>query len=47
MSDLHLALNPEVDYTPPELISSVISDAGILTPSAVSQFLVNMWNDEL
>lgn len=47
MSDQLLARNPEVDYTPPELISSVISDAGILTPSAVSQFLVNMWNDEL
>jgi len=40
-----LSDNPEVDYTKPELISNVVSDVGILTPSAVSQYLVQIFAD--
>jgi len=34
---------PEVDYTQPDLITLVISDVGVLTPSGVSQYLVGMF----
>lgn len=37
--------NPEVDYTRPELITLVLSDAGILTPEGVSQYLVGIYAD--
>jgi translation initiation factor eIF-2B subunit alpha len=40
-----LSDNPEVDYTRPELISNIVSDVGILTPSAVSQYLVQIFAD--
>ncbi|KAL5490365.1 GCN3 [Sanghuangporus weigelae] len=38
-----IRLNPEVDYTRPDLISLVFSDVGILTPEGVSQYLVGMF----
>ncbi|KAJ3480931.1 hypothetical protein NLI96_g7999 [Meripilus lineatus] len=43
MSLEQVALNPEVDYTRPDLISLVFSDVGILTPEAISQYLVAMF----
>jgi len=43
MSAEQVALNPEVDYTKPDLISLVISDVGILTPEGVSHYLVGMF----
>ncbi|RKF82574.1 Translation initiation factor eIF-2B subunit alpha [Golovinomyces cichoracearum] len=33
-----------VDFTPPALISALISESGVLTPSAVSEELINVWN---
>lgn len=40
--------NPEfdaeiVDFTPPHLISALITDSGVLTPSAVSEELIKIW----
>lgn len=32
-----------VDYTPPHLISALITDSGVLTPSAVSEELIKIW----
>lgn len=43
MTPEQIALNPDVDYTKPDLISLVISDVGILTPEGVSQYLVGMF----
>ncbi len=37
-----LRRNPEVDYTGPEWITLICSDAGILTPEGVSSYLVTM-----
>jgi translation initiation factor eIF-2B subunit alpha len=45
MSAEQLSDNPEVDYTRPEMIANVVSDVGILTPSAVSQYLVQIFAD--
>ena len=45
MSAEQVSDNPEVDYTRPELIANVVSDVGILTPSAVSQYLVQIFAD--
>jgi len=35
--------SPAVDYTPPALISLLFTDLGILTPSAVSDELINLY----
>ncbi|KAI5124545.1 hypothetical protein M0805_003067 [Coniferiporia weirii] len=43
MTPEQIRLNPEVDYTRPDLISLVFSDVGILTPEGVSQYLVGMF----
>ncbi|KAI0798058.1 IF-2B-domain-containing protein [Abortiporus biennis] len=43
MTSEQIARNPEVDYTRPDLISLVFSDVGILTPEAISQYLVAMF----
>ncbi|KAH8117416.1 nagb/rpia/CoA transferase-like protein [Phellopilus nigrolimitatus] len=43
MTSEQIQLNPEVDYTRPDLISLVFSDVGILTPEGVSQYLVGMF----
>jgi translation initiation factor eIF-2B subunit alpha len=32
-----------VDYTPPDLISGIITESGVLTPSAVSEELIKIW----
>ncbi|KAM5454813.1 translation initiation factor eIF-2B subunit alpha [Microsporum audouinii] len=32
-----------VDYTPPHLITALITEAGVLTPSAVSEELIKIW----
>ncbi|KAF2199898.1 translation initiation factor-like protein eIF-2B subunit alpha [Delitschia confertaspora ATCC 74209] len=32
-----------VDFTPPDLISGIITEAGVLTPSAVSEELIKIW----
>ncbi|KAF8318627.1 uncharacterized protein EI90DRAFT_2930077 [Cantharellus anzutake] len=45
MTPEQLANNPDVDYTRPDLIALVFSDVGILTPSGVSQYLVNIFSD--
>ena len=34
---------PRVDYTPPSLITLLFTDLGILTPSAVSDELINLY----
>ena len=34
--------NPEVDYTPPEFLTLLFTDAGILTPEGISSYLVTM-----
>ncbi|KAF2747908.1 initiation factor 2 subunit family protein [Sporormia fimetaria CBS 119925] len=37
--------NPDdaVDFTPPDLISGIITESGVLTPSAVSEELIKIW----
>merc|ERR1711915_677100 len=37
------AMSPRVDYTPPNLVSLLFTDLGILTPSAVSDELINLY----
>jgi translation initiation factor eIF-2B subunit alpha len=32
-----------VDFTPPELVSALITETGVLTPSAVSEELINVY----
>lgn len=32
-----------VDFTPPELISGIVTESGVLTPSAVSEELIKLW----
>ena len=32
-----------VDYTPPELITALVTESGVHTPSAVSEELIQMW----
>ena len=32
-----------VDYTPPHLISALVTESGVLTPSAVSEELIKIW----
>lgn len=33
----------EVDYTPPELITALVTETGVHTPSAVSEELIKIW----
>lgn len=35
--------NEAVDYTPPELITALVTEAGVQTPSAVSEELIKIW----
>ena len=35
--------SPLVDYTPPSLLTLLFTDLGILTPSAVSDELINLY----
>ena len=32
-----------VDFTPPHLVSALITESGVLTPSAVSEELIKIW----
>ncbi|KAF8323190.1 nagb/rpia/CoA transferase-like protein [Clavulina sp. PMI_390] len=45
MTAEQVANNPELDYTRPEFIANVVSDVGVLAPSAVSQYLVHLFHD--
>jgi len=36
-------LETAVDFTPPELISGIVTESGVLTPSAVSEELIKIW----
>jgi len=38
-----MLMNPSTDYTPPELITLLVTDKGIFTPSAVSDELIQMF----
>ncbi|KAJ5488887.1 Translation initiation factor eIF-2B subunit alpha [Penicillium diatomitis] len=40
---VELPLSDSVDFTPPHLISALITDSGVLTPSAVSEELIKIW----
>ncbi|KAJ5479270.1 hypothetical protein N7530_004779 [Penicillium desertorum] len=40
---IKLPLCDSVDFTPPHLISALITDSGVLTPSAVSEELIKIW----
>ena len=33
----------QVDYTPPELITAIVTESGVHTPSAVSEELIKIW----
>ena len=33
----------QIDYTPPELITALITESGVHTPSAVSEELIKIW----
>lgn len=33
----------KVDYTPPELITALVTETGVHTPSAVSEELIKIW----
>lgn len=42
--DVHTPIQGEgVDFTPPHLISALITESGVLTPSAVSEELIKIW----
>ena len=41
--DKNSSESPLVDYTPPSMISLLFTDLGILTPSAVSDELINLY----
>ncbi|KAF1742630.1 hypothetical protein MXB_5503 [Myxobolus squamalis] len=36
--------HPDIDYTPPYFIKFLITDVGVLTPSAVSDELIKLYN---
>lgn len=38
-----LPLSAAIDYTPPNLIQALITESGVLTPSAVSEELIKIW----
>lgn len=37
------ASNPSVDYTPPQYITLLLTDLGVLTPSGVSDELIKLY----
>ncbi|KAJ2413499.1 translation initiation factor eIF-2B subunit alpha, partial [Coemansia sp. RSA 2530] len=39
------ATNPMLDYTPPELITLLFTDLGVMTPSGVSDELIKFYLD--
>lgn len=40
------ALNPSIDYTLPELVTFIVSDIGILTPSGISDALLAVYGGD-
>jgi translation initiation factor eIF-2B subunit alpha len=42
-SDADTIAEEAVDYTPPHLISGIITESGVLLPSAVSEELIKIW----
>ena len=45
-SDLAEPLSgPSIDFTSQDYITALITDLGVLTPSAVSEELIKMWYD--
>ena len=42
-SDLMDVFHPSIDYTPPEFITLLFTDFGILTPSGVSDELIKLY----
>lgn len=46
MSESMARANPTLDYTPPELVSLIISDLGVMSPSAVSDALLQIYGGE-
>jgi len=43
--DEDIESSPQTDFTPHEFITALITDLGVLTPSAVSEELIKMWYD--
>ncbi|GMG31068.1 unnamed protein product [Ambrosiozyma monospora] len=43
--EIGLSSDLRIDFTPHEYITALISDLGVLTPSAVSEELIKMWYD--
>ncbi|CAO1615730.1 unnamed protein product [Jaminaea pallidilutea] len=39
-------LNPEVDYTPPEYVTAILSDVGVLTPGGVADALLTTFGGD-
>ena len=37
------SLHPYIDYTPPQYITLLFTDLGVLTPSAVSDELIKLY----
>lgn len=37
------ATNPSVDYTPPQYVTLLLTDLGVLTPSGVSDELIKLY----
>lgn len=35
--------DPMIEITPPDLISALITETGIMTPNAVSEELIKLW----
>ena len=44
-NEASLLSGPTIDYTAQEYITALITDLGVLTPSAVSEELIKMWYD--
>lgn len=44
-TSIGLLNNANTDFTPHEYITALVSDLGVLTPSAVSEELIKMWYD--
>ena len=43
VASLQCSADEAVDYTPPQFISGIITESGVLLPSAVSEELIKIW----
>lgn len=43
LPDVVRVVAPAVDYTPPQYISLLLTDLGVLTPSAISDELIKLY----